>query len=45
MVDLKIEDLSIKGPSTEDDIVTPWAVETRSDTGIDYDKLIGINIV
>lgn len=25
---------------TEDDIVNPWNVVSKSDTGIDYDKLI-----
>lgn len=25
----------------DDDFVDPWNVESKSDTGIDYDKLIG----
>lgn len=33
-----IENLQINGE--EDDVVTPWNVESQSDAGIDYDKLI-----
>lgn len=28
-----------------EDLVTPWEVATTSDTGIDYDKLIGVLFV
>ena len=24
----------------EEDLVTPWSIEAKDDTGIDYDKLI-----
>ena len=33
VVDLKIEN--------DDDVVDPWTVTTSSETGINYDKLIG----
>lgn len=36
-----IDNLSIdKKEEDEEDVVTPWNVESISDTGIDYDKLI-----
>lgn len=40
----KLENLRVSGdgaPSDEeDDIVDPWNVQSKSDKGIDYDKLI-----
>lgn len=36
-----IEALSLED---KEDFVDPWNVESQSDTGIDYDKLIGINL-
>ena len=30
----------LNGKTDEEDIVTPWDVVTKNDTGIDYDKLI-----
>ena len=44
---IKLDGLTIgqKAPSTapndEDDIVDPWNVASKSDTGINYEKLIG----
>ena len=32
----KVEDINLD----QDDIVDPWTVTSKSDTGIDYDKLI-----
>lgn len=37
MTEEKINELSI---SEEDDVVDPWNVAGKSQTGIDYDKLI-----
>lgn len=37
MTEENINDLSI---SEEDDVVDPWNVAGKSQTGIDYDKLI-----
>ena len=36
-------DLTVKTEKTDadDDVVNPWNVESKSDEGIDYDKLIG----
>lgn len=36
--DTSIDNLTVTGG--DDDVVTPWAVESKSDTGVDYDKLI-----
>lgn len=33
-----IDDLTVTGG--EEDIVTPWTVESKNDSGIDCDKLI-----
>jgi len=30
-----------EGEELEEDIVTPWEVESKSEKGIDYEKLIG----
>lgn len=38
MIDLKIEESNDK--DAEEDIVDPWNVVSKSDTGIDYEKLI-----
>jgi len=40
--DVKHLDLrnSIVDSSTEDDVVNPWNVVSKSQTGVDYDKLI-----
>ncbi|XP_057337205.1 tryptophan--tRNA ligase, cytoplasmic [Microplitis mediator] len=35
-----IEKLEVNGDNSQDDVVTPWTVESTNDTGIDYDKLI-----
>lgn len=41
MVENKIEKLDINGDEHgEDDVVTPWSVESKNETGIDYDKII-----
>jgi hypothetical protein len=32
------EELSVK---EEDDVINPWEVASKSDSGVDYDKLIG----
>lgn len=37
---LKIDTLTLNGRTDDEDIVTPWDVETKNETGIDYDKLI-----
>lgn len=36
-----VNNLSIN--NDEDDVVDPWNVVSKSDTGVDYDKLIGLN--
>ncbi|KAG1658907.1 Tryptophan--tRNA ligase, cytoplasmic [Nymphon striatum] len=40
----KLEDMELiqdsTSPGTEDDLVTPWNVESSATTGVDYDKLI-----
>ncbi|XP_012276033.1 tryptophan--tRNA ligase, cytoplasmic [Orussus abietinus] len=38
--ELKIQNLSLNGSASGEDVVTPWSVESKNDTGIDYDKLI-----
>ncbi|XP_078036947.1 tryptophanyl-tRNA synthetase [Augochlora pura] len=35
-----IDRLTINGTTDDEDIVTPWDVESKNDSGIDYDKLI-----
>lgn len=37
---VEIEGLSINGTGDEEDVVTPWDVTSKNETGIDYDKLI-----
>ena len=37
--EIKIENLILNGDE-DDDVVTPWIVESSDETGIDYDKLI-----
>ena len=37
---VEIDALTINGRMDEEDIVTPWDVESKNETGIDYDKLI-----
>lgn len=39
MSELKIQENNTKN-EIEDDIVDPWNVVSKSETGIDYDKLI-----
>jgi hypothetical protein len=41
--DVKHLDLhnSIVNSDTEEDVVDPWNVVSKSQTGVDYDKLIG----
>ena len=39
--DLKLEDSKSIAPDNGDDIVTPWNVNAKSQTGVDYDKLVG----
>lgn len=41
MVEEKMKKLRVNGENGEDDVVTPWNVESKNQTGIDYDKLIG----
>ncbi|XP_033217316.1 tryptophan--tRNA ligase, cytoplasmic [Belonocnema kinseyi] len=38
--EVKIKNLTINDSLEEEDVVTPWSVESTVDTGIDYDKLI-----
>lgn len=33
------------GDEEDDDIVDPWTVSSKSQTGVDYDKLVGNNNV
>lgn len=35
-----VESLTLNATEQNDDFVDPWNVESKSDTGIDYDKLI-----
>lgn len=37
---IEIDTSILNGRTEEEDIVTPWNVATRNETGIDYDKLI-----
>nr|XP_003700381.2 PREDICTED: tryptophan--tRNA ligase, cytoplasmic isoform X1 [Megachile rotundata] len=37
---VEIDTLTLNGRTDEEDIVTPWDVASKNDTGIDYDKLI-----
>nr|XP_034192925.1 tryptophan--tRNA ligase, cytoplasmic [Osmia lignaria] len=37
---VEIDALTINGRMDEEDIVTPWDVESQNENGIDYDKLI-----
>lgn len=41
IADLKVVDTSAK-PVEDDDFVDPWNVESKSDAGVDYDKLISM---
>lgn len=36
---VEIDTLTLNG-TTDEDIVTPWDVTSKNETGIDYDKLI-----
>lgn len=38
--EVKIENLTINDALEDEDVVTPWSVESTVETGIDYDKLI-----
>lgn len=38
---LDVKTLSLS-PTEADDFVDPWSVTSKSETGVDYDKLIGI---
>ena len=38
--EVKIENLTVNGNVENEDVVTPWSVESTDETGIDYDKLI-----
>jgi len=46
MAEEKLENMRISGdgaPAEEDDdVVDPWNVQSKSDKGIDYDKLISM---
>lgn len=35
-----VEALTLNSVEKDDDFVDPWNVESKSDTGVDYDKLI-----
>lgn len=37
---VEIDTSTLNGKTDEEDIVTPWDVATKNETGIDYDKLI-----
>lgn len=39
-VTVGIENLEVNGANGDDDVVTPWSVESKNDAGVDYDKLI-----
>ncbi|XP_076762498.1 tryptophanyl-tRNA synthetase [Xylocopa sonorina] len=38
--EVKIDTLTLNGKTDDEDIVTPWDVATKNESGIDYDKLI-----
>lgn len=38
--EVALDELSINPTEKHDDVVDPWNVESGSDTGVDYDKLI-----
>lgn len=38
--EIEIDTSTLNGKTDEEDIVTPWNVATKNETGIDYDKLI-----
>ena len=38
MADTSIDETSVNG--VDDDVVTPWNVQSKNDTGVDYEKLI-----
>lgn len=40
VTDAAVDALTLNSPDQNDDFVDPWNVESKSDTGIDYDKLI-----
>ena len=40
MKDLKVDESHKNDEEQADDIVDPWTVTSKSDTGVDYDKLI-----
>lgn len=44
-IEENIVKLTVSDPADEGDVVTPWNVESQSDGGIDYDKLIGKKII
>lgn len=37
---IDIEKLKVNNVNGDDDVVTPWNVESKNETGVDYDKLI-----
>jgi tryptophanyl-tRNA synthetase len=39
-LDINNSNINDKGGTEEEDIVNPWNVVSKSETGIDYDKLI-----
>lgn len=36
----ELSDVKLTDAGVDDDVVDPWNVTSKSDTGIDYDKLI-----
>ncbi|CAL7950058.1 unnamed protein product [Xylocopa violacea] len=38
--EVEIDTLTLNGKTDDEDIVTPWDVATKNETGVDYDKLI-----
>lgn len=38
--DSQVENINENGTNEDEDVVTPWDVTSKKDTGIDYDKLI-----
>ena len=40
MAETKLNEEMKKAESEDEDFVDPWSVSSKSDTGIDYDKLI-----
>lgn len=40
VTDAALDALTLNPTEKDDDFVDPWNVESKSDTGVDYDKLI-----